>query len=157
MRDLTCEEKEFFETLLKKNPTEHQGYMRYRVMRSGTYKSFKRSRIVFQLHLGKYLEMWEIVHHKDGNKKNDDIENLEVLNAYEHALNHPKTGMKRPEGWKPCNATPKEVIERIQEIAKGMIKINCSEISRRLESEGIKISSVTIKNYLFLFLYYGYT
>lgn len=101
-----------------------------------------------QLHLNKKLEMWELVHHKDGNKKNDSIENLKVLNASEHNGKHSKKGIKKPKDWKPANTLKKEVVNRMREIAKGMVKLNCSEISRRLKKEGLKANSFTIKKYL---------
>lgn len=36
-----------------------------------------------QLYLNKKLEIWEIVHHIDENKENDNIDNLEVINTKE--------------------------------------------------------------------------
>ena len=39
-------------------------------------------------HLGRLLDENEIVHHKDGNKKNNDVSNLEVMTASEHASCH---------------------------------------------------------------------
>jgi hypothetical protein len=35
-------------------------------------------RYVFQQYLGIPLQPWEMVHHRDGNKENNDIENLEL-------------------------------------------------------------------------------
>ena len=77
MRDLTQEEREFFEKLLKLKPQKRQGYLAF----THKKKHYKRSRVVIQLHLNKKLEMWEFVHHKDRNRENDDIENLEVINT----------------------------------------------------------------------------
>lgn len=39
-------------------------------------------------HLGRKLESWEHVHHKDENPRNNDLSNLEVLTATEHVLLH---------------------------------------------------------------------
>lgn len=49
------------------------------------------SRYLMERHLGRYLESWEDVHHKDENKQNDDLNNLEIkdkrLHLQEHKLN----------------------------------------------------------------------
>ena len=45
-------------------------------------------RIVMENHLGRLLEKDEIVHHKDGNGKNNKIENLELMKQSEHARQH---------------------------------------------------------------------
>ena len=148
MRKLTSDETKFLKSLLEKNPTKEDGYFRYRIRIDGRYRSFKRSRIVFQLHLGKYLERWELVRHKDGNRGNDAIKNLEVLNTSDFARISFSGSITKPKGWKPANTTTKENIKRIHEIASTMIKINCCEIERRLAKEKIKISNFTIKKYL---------
>lgn len=141
MRDLNSYEKELFELIIKKKAhKKSSGYFYF------SYKSrwYKRSRIIMQLHLNKSLSPFEIVHHKDRNKENDSIENLEVLNS----SNHSKLDKHKPEGWKPANSIKPEIIKRVKEIAAEMVKINYSEIKRRLDKEGIKISDFTIGRYL---------
>lgn len=41
-------------------------------------------RLVMMLALGRKLEKWEHVHHIDGNKSNNDIKNLKLLNSTDH-------------------------------------------------------------------------
>ena len=48
-------------------------------------------RVLMENKLGRFLEPWEQVHHKDEDKKNDDPGNLEVLTAKAHARHHSKT------------------------------------------------------------------
>lgn len=38
--------------------------------------------------LGRYLESNEVVHHKDGNKNNNSIDNLEVMTRGNHTKHH---------------------------------------------------------------------
>jgi GTPase SAR1 family protein len=45
-------------------------------------------RLIMEQELGRYLESWEQVHHKDGDPRNNDPKNLVVCSAKEHALEH---------------------------------------------------------------------
>jgi hypothetical protein len=45
-------------------------------------------RALMEKYLGRKLLSAEIVHHKDGNKLNNNIENLEVMSQSEHAKEH---------------------------------------------------------------------
>lgn len=51
-------------------------------------KQVERARWIMEQHLGRKLLSSEHVHHKDENKANDDIDNLEVLSPQEHTKLH---------------------------------------------------------------------
>lgn len=59
-------------------------------------------RVVAEQMLGRKLKRGEIVHHKDGNKHNNDPSNLEVLTQSQHILEHfpelYEARMKKPYG-----------------------------------------------------------
>ncbi len=149
METLKLGEKAFLENLFKLKPQKRNGYLVFQKYVNGKRYRVKRSRAVMQLHLNRKLNISELVHHKDKNKENDSIENLEILNQEDHVSKHyAGRNNKKPKGWKPANTLRDEVIKRIKHHAKAMIKINYSEISRQLKAEGISVSDFTISKYL---------
>ena len=57
-------------------------------------KKIDEHRYVMEQYLGRPLSRYEIVHHKDGNKRNNDINNLEVMDLSQHTKLH-RTGIER--------------------------------------------------------------
>lgn len=60
---------------------DERGYVR---IQQGFKKEAYEHRLVMEDFLGRQLERDEVVHHKDGNKSNNSLENLEVLSRSEH-------------------------------------------------------------------------
>lgn len=53
----------------------------------------REHRLIMEKYLGRYLEREEVVHHKDENKLNNNIENLQLFkNQGEHRKAHKKNG-----------------------------------------------------------------
>lgn len=90
-------------------------------------------RYVMSNHLGRWITTEEVVHHKDGNRANNKIENLELTNAKDHALLH---AIER--GWgtyttKVCEYCKKEFSIQGSKKAKSrkFCSLDCDKLSRR--------------------------
>ena len=57
----------------------HINYDGYVMMRMENGKDRGVHRIVMEKHLHRKLKSWEVIHHKDGNKLNNEISNLEIV------------------------------------------------------------------------------
>ena len=94
---------------------------RHRIKRGGYWALYRPShpnswkqgyvlehRLIMEEHIGRYLTKLEVVHHKDGDTENNEIENLELcVSAGQHTRNnHPEAYEKARQkslGRKPSN------------------------------------------------------
>lgn len=75
-------------------------------------------RMVMEEHIGRPLKPTEFVHHINGNKTDNRIENLEIISASEHARKHAvKSGLGKTNiGVSPVNKTSEEAINEIKKL-----------------------------------------
>ncbi|MGX7895511.1 HNH endonuclease signature motif containing protein [Tsuneonella sp. HG222] len=65
--------------------TTQKGYIEGRVLTAQGERRVKQHRFIIELHLGRLLREDEDVHHLNGNKSDNRIENLQVLTHSEHS------------------------------------------------------------------------
>lgn len=70
------------------------GYLEVTV---GEHKGRGHHRVIAEKMIGRKLMDTECVHHRDGNRSNNDPQNLEVMTFSEHASLHAKENVKRRE------------------------------------------------------------
>lgn len=74
--------------------TDKRGYRWVYVLENGKKRARREQRVIMEQHLGRKLEPWEIVHHKDGNPTNNTLENLELTEFGKHTVAHHTGGRK---------------------------------------------------------------
>lgn len=64
---------------------DQKGYIVGRIWQDGKRVFVRQHRYVMEEHIGRKLEKSEDVHHVDGNKQNNEIENLQILCHRKHS------------------------------------------------------------------------
>ena len=116
------------------------GYPRYTLSDNGTSKRLFAHRIVAELYLTNELNK-PFINHKDGNKQNNNYNNLEWVTTSENNAHAYRTGLKSQNGEKNHRSKHKEEsIIKIHELHKEGLNIN--EISTIVKIGNAYISRV---------------
>ena len=72
--------------------TDKRGYRWRYITVNGKRRAVREHRYVMREALGRELEPWEIVHHKDGNRSNNDPSNLQLFSCNGHHTHYDLKG-----------------------------------------------------------------
>lgn len=101
-------------------------------------------RIVMENYLGRLLTTNEIVHHKDKDTNNNDIDNLEVLTPSEHSKLHRKESSRKVVKLQ-CPNCGRFFIRNYRDthLVKGGLFTSCTRTCRALFSAKIQYKGIT--------------
>ena len=103
---------------------DDRGYRWLYVTENGKRVARREHRVIIERHLGRKLEPWEIVHHKDGDTGNNALDNLEVQEFGAHTAAHHKGTRKTWEARRSMEAFAlmREELRRCREINSDLLE-----------------------------------
>ena len=103
---------------------DKRGYLWLYVTENGRRVARRAHRVAMERHIGRRLEPWELVHHKDGNPGNNAIENLEIAEWGAHTAEHHTGGRKSEDARRSMEAFGllREQLKREREIKADLLE-----------------------------------
>lgn len=119
---------------------DKRGYRWLYVNENGRQVARREHRVVMERELGRKLEPWELVHHKDDDKGNNDPANLEVREFGEHTAEHSRGRRHNDDTRRRMEAFAlmREELKRERQIKAELLEALEAAVanSDRLEAEG---------------------
>lgn len=96
---------------------DKRGYRWIYVEQDGKRRAKREHRHIMEQYLGRKLDPWEIIHHKDNNPANNNVENLSLTTYDQHTIGH-HVGKHRPEATKKAMAVFAQMREEIHHLRR---------------------------------------
>lgn len=135
---------------------DKRGYRWLYVAENGKRRARREHRVIVERHLGRRLEPWEVVHHKDGNPSNNEIDNLDVVEFGAHTAEH-HVGSRRSadarksmeafallrEELKSERSLKGELLAALQELVTGLVYLHGDKADGVLKTARAAIAKAT--------------
>ena len=125
--------------------TDKRGYKWLYVYENGKRVARREHRVLMEAHLGRKLEPWELVHHKDGNTANNTISNLELTEWGKHTSEHHKGGRKSEDARRTMEAFAllREQLKRERDVKTDLLEA-CIAIANGYKHKGEEMARAAI-------------
>lgn len=115
---------------------DQRGYRWVYVEENGRRVARREHRVLLERSLGRKLEPWELVHHRDGDPANNELSNLEITNWGDHAVEHHTDARRKYESRRSMEAFAlmREQLKREREMKSELLEA-LRKIADRLTDE----------------------
>jgi len=121
--------------------TDRRGYRWVYITRNGQRTAIREHRLVMEQYLGRVIEPWELVHHINGDKLDNRVENLAVMEFGKHTTEHCSGRRHREDSKRSMQlfAQMREELTRTRDINADLAEA-CKAAYAAIGAVGLKLS-----------------